>query len=990
MSIINIFKTFFDKKSALSFLETVDHTYHLFSSDIIENSGKKQFIVTTYKRLSFNILKSKTIPSFYENYELNQKIKFFIDIDYKITPENNNYKTIDELVNPAIEFINNIFSKYGYSNLQIIVLNATIPDKKLSAHIIAPTIIFNDIYHIRDFMTQFNYDFIDHEPYNKVGCMRIFKCQKLGKNNPLEFYKAYNYDKTDEKDILMDSLLLNVDNDLPVINFIYDENNNTVKPKKIKKPKNNNTDKSNKKTNKKNNEDNIDKNIYYDPYIDYCHNDNQLNELLDLLPDKYLNEYSEWIKILNIFKSIDKFELFDNWSKQSKKYNREENIKKWNDTKCLFNVNYLVYLVNENNNKHYKFFTCFKKYNSTLNLHNYEIINCHNYRVSNVLTDEIFNNYDTFMVRAEPGCGKTTCVAIQKAKTDHNIICIADKRSLVNQHLKTFKEYNINIKSYTETFDFDDNLCICINSLHKLHDLTDAEISNTILFVDEISSFLLLTHNDTLNNNIKYVYNILIRLVKNCHKLIVSDANINEQVIMFCNLKDSNKKVFINNTYKKFSGTKAIRINYENEFINKLFDKCSNNEYFLFASDNATKLTDIYKLCISKFNTIKDKFLLITKDSKYITKDANIEWKDKFVFFSPSIIYGIDFTIDNPQDVFIYINGGSLCSPLLYQQVTRCRNINNVYYFSCAPTYNTPHYKYKTYNDCYNIYLNCISYNEKLYSVCSEFYNYKYTIDNSNSFFELFILNEYMLDCYNSNLTYFFENILIEKEFILENYKEKLDVINNKDIDIDNTINEFNICENKIRFLNLPDDKNILDKYKNIISNDKAYKEHLNIILFLKSDKYLQDHFDNTFMVKLLKTTRNKIILCRNLMKKLNIDYFNIDNVRFSKNEPFEFDNNEWQTLEKAFNLRRTKPDNKHDVFKIVISLIRNITCNDFISSEQKHIKKEQFFLHKLNYDLIKFHLELYIFRNIYNIDLFHDHIYDKFNYLFPKIDYFI
>ena len=49
MSIINIFKTFFDKKSALSFLETVDHTYHLFSSDIIENSGKKQFIVTTYR-----------------------------------------------------------------------------------------------------------------------------------------------------------------------------------------------------------------------------------------------------------------------------------------------------------------------------------------------------------------------------------------------------------------------------------------------------------------------------------------------------------------------------------------------------------------------------------------------------------------------------------------------------------------------------------------------------------------------------------------------------------------------------------------------------------------------------------------------------------------------------------------------------------------------------------------------------------------------------
>ena len=208
--------------------------------------------------------------------------------------------------------------------------------------------------------------------------------------------------------------------------------------------------------------------------------------------------------------------------------------------------------------------------------------------------------------------------------------------------------------------------------------------------------------------------------------------------------------------------------------------------------------------------------------------------------------------------------------------------------------------------------------------------------------------------------------------------------------DINETIYDSNFDENKIRFLNLPNDKNVLDKYKNIISNDKSFKEHLNIILFLKSDKYLQDHFDNTFMVKLIKTTRNKIILCRNLMKKLNIDYFNIDNIRFSKNEPFEFDNNQWQTLQKAFNLRRTKPDNKYDVFKIVISLIRNITCNDFISSDEKFLKKIHYCEYKLNYDLIKFHLELYTYRNISNIDLFHDHIYDKFNYLFPKIDYFI
>ena len=45
--------------------------------------------------------------------------------------------------------------------------------------------------------------------------------------------------------------------------------------------------------------------------------------------------------------------------------------------------------------------------------------------------------------------------------------------------------------------------------------------NNKILFLDEINSFIeSITHNETLDKNIKIIYQILTRMIKNCHKLI--------------------------------------------------------------------------------------------------------------------------------------------------------------------------------------------------------------------------------------------------------------------------------------------------------------------------------------------------------------------------------------------------------------------------------------------------------------------------------------
>ena len=72
------------------------------------------------------------------------------------------------------------------------------------------------------------------------------------------------------------------------------------------------------------------------------------------------------------------------------------------------------------------------------------------------------------------------------------------------------------------------------------------------------------------------------------------------------------------------------------------------------------------------------KTLLLTADTNFKIYDAQEQFKDKFVFYSPKITYGVDFSIDNPQNVYIYQKGQSIMPNGTFQQTTRCRNINTI------------------------------------------------------------------------------------------------------------------------------------------------------------------------------------------------------------------------------------------------------------------------------------------------------------------------
>ena len=50
---------------------------------------------------------------------------------------------------------------------------------------------------------------------------------------------------------------------------------------------------------------------------------------------------------------------------------------------------------------------------------------------------------------------------------------------------------------------------------------------------------------------------------------------------------------------------------------------------------------------------------MIRRTDKYKVHNASEQLRGKFVFCSPSITTATDFSIETPQDVFIYIKGGN-------------------------------------------------------------------------------------------------------------------------------------------------------------------------------------------------------------------------------------------------------------------------------------------------------------------------------------------
>ncbi len=145
-----------------------------------------------------------------------------------------------------------------------------------------------------------------------------------------------------------------------------------------------------------------------------------------------------------------------------------------------------------------------------------------------------------------------------------------------------------------------------------------------------------------------------------------------------------------------------------------------------------------------------------------ILKNANFKITDnsnqpmKFVFYSPSITTGIDISIEDKQDVFIYINGQSIDPTQAFQLTTRCRNINKLFYYSESKS-NEP--KYKSVVEVEKLYSEFIETSDKFNEVCKTINMDYEEVISTNDFYKLYFYNEYTNDIFKPNKTIDYETI---------------------------------------------------------------------------------------------------------------------------------------------------------------------------------------------------------------------------------------
>ena len=722
--------------------------------------------------------------------------------------------------------------------------------------------------------------------------------------------------------------------------------------------------------------------------------DEQLKQLLNKLPNNFVDVYSDWLIITTILKNMDKREIWEEWSKQSQKYDETGNNRVWAwEGFASMDVNYITSVLKLPRIHKFK-----QQKPITIKTNKIKKLVMDNKHVFDETYEgkqfkyKHFKDYQTIILKSDTGTGKTTAVAkhAKKYVEKHGMkfLSITDRELMSKQHVSSFEDMDMKLYQNTSNaYDVDCFTC-CVNSLvSRLDELSDEELNDYVVYFDEITSFLQnFTHNKTLENQMRDVYKFLIRIVKNAGKVIVSDKDITDAVFMFLKHRPDETKIFITNKFQKYKGIKAIRMRNEDEFMDKMIDKVNKNQCFLFGCDSKTTTEIIHSLC-KDHGCDPDNFLLITADSNFDLTDANVQFKDKFVFYSPKLTYGVDFNnIDKAQDVFIYIKGHTITPFMAYQQTTRCRNIKRLYYFSETESKEA---RYESIEDTKQTYKQCIKTNMNITNICKTINEKDEDVLVENLFFELFCYNEYMKDVYQTNKRMHFEQILRDEGFqlsevgkpkamdkdtrqqakdmveemneqLLNEYLDSFDKYGNNSSD-----SRFEHLKRNIKALGLhKSDVETIRKYKDMVLDSFRVEQHFHIMATMRTDAYIDSKLETkrqeTYDVCLLHTDYNKVKLLRLFEKRFGIDPFDVVNNR-SKNDPVEMTDKEHKLYTTLFRSSKKKPTNRAEIMKMYVGMLKNIIGHDVIESTQSRKKADRGeYKYVLNKHMVKTSLELW------------------------------
>ncbi len=804
----------------------------IFGFDYLKSSGDvvKRFINKTYKQI-FRFINKEPIKNLYEYWNKDDKLKLFIDLDCKLT--NSNQYTFDYITETAIEATNKKLLEYNIKNPTYIILSAN-TNEKLSAHIIYPEVIFDNIYLMKNFFETIDCDKLkdnkiwDSSVY-KPGSLRIYGTAKINKNNKLILDSHKNYKYNDEYKLFLDTLLKHTNNIKPIEYQIKEKNINYIQKKnKIIIDKVNNINKIGE--------------CYDIPLED-------LQKYLELISIDRSKNYDSWIQVgmtLNNCNS-DALNLWIEWSKKCYEYKNTPNSiyqNKWNEF-IIHNhgFSFLKAMAKTDNPEK------FREINYGIEKDNFESIEftkeyllMNNDTKNDVVRDNITkfvtdNNIKTLCIKSPYNTGKSTLLNKLIIKNYKRILVVSYRKTLTNNLLGTF----VGFSSYLDK-QYKANKLICqvdslINLLNNyLEEYIDIYPKYDLVILDECESVLNHMNASTLKNSYE-TFDILRNIIINSNKLICLDGDLSNRTYDF--IKGFGNNIIVKNLIKKDIKHFVFRKN-KNKFdkliskdLKKGLNLCIVSMSSKVAESIYTEYKDKYKCCIHTGNS--DDTLLEK------LKDVNNYWKDfQLIIYSPSIESGVDYNFDNHIDkIYGILSSKSTSQRAFMQMLSRCRKVKNKEINILLN--NLPFYE----NSCYYTFTETRDYVISIYQK---------HLKRVNIMEDGFMKIKYVYDEYVNNLVYNKQEELNKNSALFVPYL--LQLIKNKG--------------HTYEFIN--DD--IIDATEKIKLDDDVIKEIYNSLSVNKKEisKYINNKISGD------ATRSDKMIIEKYMFKSIwKIDYFECD-----------------------------------------------------------------------------------------------------------------
>lgn len=515
-----------------------------------------------------------------------------------------------------------------------------------------------------------------------------------------------------------------------------------------------------------------------------------------------------------------------------------------------------------------------------------------------------------------------------------------------------------------------------------------------IVFIDEVHSLIkyLLTC-ENLKDRRKKLFSYFMNILKNAKQIIMSDGDICDNTITILKRLNRGSFKFVKNTIKINKGVRCYRENDFLSLIEKMKDDINNGVYFTCAC-NTKETANKIRILLKPFIKNPIDILLYTADEGDRIIDINNEWLNKYVIYSPSIVCGLDFNPPIPYNTYSIVEGDNTLNPEeIAQQIARNRNIKELClyinkisniqkYQSIQEVKRAFERGISAYKEAFNDLIDTktsedgtnIDYKENIF--IELLYNLEYNNDilKSSYYFNLFeILKnkgfEVERNLYKS-LTLEKGDLKKLKEEMKENGEELVKKYINNDLEEE--------YRTKIRLDRLMKDLDItkkadLDKYINILRDDKAINKHINIrLLTIKTDllKLLnKEDFNNDYLEVLYKDKKPLTLILREIFNEYLKDDISIFKYEYSHDAPFLSDEIDvkdyhYHYIKSVIRTKEQKPRTKGDLLGLLNNVIKSLFGRDIINTKAKQINIENKRIKKYNYsfndELFKQHLDLY------------------------------